>query len=82
MSERQDGWYCKAPDKEEVVGHSAGELGLKWEEGPLSGVMEKKGELMLNKAGTSNTAQRIRALNSALSESVGSRGENEVPCRG
>lgn len=53
MSERQDGWYCKAPDKEEVVGHSAGKLGLKWEEGPLSGVMEKKGELMLNKAGIS-----------------------------
>lgn len=51
MSERQDGWYCKAPDKEEVVDHSAGELGLKWEEGPLSGVMEKKkGEPMLNKS--------------------------------
>lgn len=81
VSERQDGRYCKAPDKEEAVDHSASELGLKWEEGPLSGVMErKKGELVLNKAGTSNIAQHIRALNSALSESVGSRGGDEGTC--
>ena len=42
VNERQDGQYCKAPDKEEAVDHSASELGLKWEEGPLSGVMERK----------------------------------------
>lgn len=83
VSERQHGQYCKAPDKEEAVDHSASEFGLKWEEGPLSGVMERrKGELVLNKAGTSNIAQHIRALNSALSESVGSRGGDEGTCQG
>lgn len=80
---KQHGQYCKAPDKEEAVDHSASEFGLKWEEGPLSGVMERrKGEPVLNKAGTSNIAQHIRARTLPLVSQLALEEEMRAPAEG